>query len=280
MEIDNILVNQIDSNQHDDIDIELYSTQFLNFSDIYLYYNNDEFLDLLYNSINEGRCEIETNLNDFNQDDLIHEYRYNRLSKISKFIISIDCDDKYLIISNSNERLNTYSYLTSHIFDIIIKCFNEQLKVEDDEENNDQIDLSELITFISKIHIVDDKLMTNVQLKNDEIVFFDNESFYDTNSNQIEINNMNGHQKDYGQFLVNSDEIEDQSQFNITDQNSSNASEETLNDAGYNNEDQLELLKERLSDYEFEQIEILIQLLNQDLTYENVLSHAVDLNYV
>ena len=136
------------------------------------------------------------------------------------------------------------------------------------------------MTFISKIHIVDDKLMTNVQLKNDEIVFFDNESFYDTNSNQIEINNMNEHQKDYGQFLVNSDEIEDQSQFNITDQNSSNASEETLNDAGYNNEDQLELLKERLSDYEFEQIEILLQLLNQDLTYENVLSHAVDLNYV
>ena len=136
------------------------------------------------------------------------------------------------------------------------------------------------MTFISKIHIVNDKMMTNVQLKNDEIVFFDNESFYDTNSNQIDINNMNESQKDYGHFLVNSEEVDDQNQMNITDQRLSDGLEETSNDSGYNNEGQLESLKERLSEYEFEQIEILLQLLNQDLTYENVLLHAVDLNYI
>ncbi len=282
MKINDILQKDNNSVQSNEFNIELFKTQYITFSDLYLYYNDDDFLELLFNSIDEGRCEIETNLNDFDIDQLTYEIRSENLSRSIKFIISIECDDKYLIVSNIAERSSNNSYLTTKILNVIIKLFNEQLK-EYEQEENDRLNWNELSTYISKIHNVDNQLITNVKLKNGETIFCSTDNAYNLESEEIDLNlnlNLNIEQDNDDNFLVDPSELsEDEYQRNNVE-GSPDDEDETENNDENNNTNDLEILKDRLTEYQFEQIEILINLLNQDLNYTNVLSHATDLNYI
>lgn len=282
MKLNDILKNDNNRLQNNNYQLETYTTQYITFSNLYLYYNDDEFLELLFNSINEGKCEIETNLNEIGHSQLDDDIRYDRLSRAIKFIISINCDDKYLIISNIAEDARNNTYLTTKILNVIIEAFNEQLKDEDNQEEEQNLNLNELSTYISKIHTVDNNLLTNVKLKNGETVFCDNDNVYNLNSEEISLSqiNINDEQNNDDHFLIDPSELNEEDYQRFNEEGSPDDEDDTENNDENDNTNNLEELKNRLTDHQFEQIEILINLLNQELNYNNVLSHASDLNYI
>ena len=137
-------------------------------------------------------------------------------------------------------------------------------------------------TYISTIHTVDNNLLTNVKLKNGETVFCDNDNVYNLNSEEISLSqiNINDEQNNDDHFLIDPSELNEEDYQRFNEEVSPDDEDDTENNDENDNTNNLEELKNRLTDHQFEQIEILINLLNQELNYNNVLSHASDLNYI
>ena len=183
----------------------------------------------------------------------------------------IEEEENVYIITNNNIVRQNYSYedyvLTRDIIIHENKYYKEVIKLivdklldfisEDEELENKTNDLSEINTFVSGVHSINGKMISNIKLKDGRDAFIVDNKLVNEQFEEISTDDL---QDDFQQVKV------------INSENNYTEINEEV--------DQLEELRQQLTRDQYSGIVNIIQLLGNSVTYEEVLHHARDLEYI
>lgn len=297
-------MQHIDQSQFIDNNITLVDQ----FQDLLEHYNIEDFIEELKHKIDTGKCKIYTDLLQLQQENRMVnlEYRFQAVDILRhSFVIVFEFNDQYFILSFNDDT--NRSGLLPDVLKVYKEIIDYLIKYLENEDNSDQndveiIDVSSLQTYTSGVYQLGNELLSTVELSNNDMGFItNNDEFLNTNGNMIErvqyihydhLNNKvdDGEQRVYSihDDIASNLDIDEMSDHNEgTNINEDIEADDDIEievdidvDELSQEEQEIEELRNELSDRQWEQVVTIIDLLNQNLSSQIIRHHASQLGYL